>query len=151
MLFFNFSFSNKDCDFQLHRRQLNGGDTNDDNGLNVHPNSYLSPTSLQSTLQSPSQPSWQTTTTWLRSSPFSAADSVDSSATATAVTVSGSADQRAAEQRRKLLVELSAHKSRLVELHLRREEIDREVSVTIYTSIYVYINIYILGWSHVPY
>lgn len=35
----------------------------------------------------------------------------------------------AAEQRRMLLVELSGHKSRLVELHLRREEVDREVSL----------------------
>jgi len=85
----------------------------------------LSPVLLQSNLKSPS---WQTTTSWLRSSPFvTTADSTDGGGgggTAAAPTVS----ERAAEHRRKLLVELSAHKSRLVELHLRREEVDREVS-----------------------
>jgi len=81
--------------------------------------------------QSPPPPSWQTTTMWLRSSPF-AVDSKDGGMTTTP-TVSIAAAERvaeAAEQRRKLLVELSAHKSRLVELHLRREEVDREVSAS---------------------
>jgi len=67
---------------------------------------------------------------WLRASPF-AADPKDGGTTTAAPSVSLAAADRAAdsaEQRRKLLVELSAHKSRLVELHLRREEVDREVS-----------------------
>ncbi|XP_025197472.1 mediator of RNA polymerase II transcription subunit 12 [Melanaphis sacchari] len=87
--------------------------------------------SLQSTfLQSSPPPSWQTTTMWLRSSPF-ATDPKDGGSTK-APTVSFAAADRlaeAAEQRRKLLVELSAHKSRLVELHLRREEVDRELII----------------------
>lgn len=67
---------------------------------------------------------------WLRSSPF-AADSKDGGSTK-APTVSFAATDKlaeAAEQRRKLLVELSAHKSRLVEMHLRREEVDRELII----------------------
>jgi len=66
---------------------------------------------------------------WLRSSPF-AVDSKESNTTTTPTVSFAAADRVAevAEQRRKLLVELSAHKSRLVELHLRREEVDREVS-----------------------
>lgn len=84
---------------------------------------------LQSTfLQSHPSPSWQTTTMWLRSSPF-AVDSKDGAGATTAPTLSADRVAEAAEQRRKLLVELSAHKSRLVELHLRREEIDRELII----------------------
>lgn len=86
--------------------------------------------SLHSTfLQSSPPPSWQMTTMWLRSSPF-AANSKDGGSTKAPTVSFAAADKltEAAEQRRKLLVELSAHKSRLVEMHLRREEVDREVS-----------------------
>lgn len=59
-------------------------------------------------------------------------DSKDGGTTTTPTVSFAVADKvaEAAEQRRKLLVELSAHKSRLVELHLRREEVDREVSAS---------------------
>lgn len=96
------------------------------------PQQQMHQQSLHSTfLKSSPPPSWQTTTMWLRSSPF-AADSKDGGLTK-APTVSFAAVDKlaeAAEQRRKLLVELSAHKSRLVEMHLRREEVDREVSAS---------------------
>jgi len=137
--------SNKD--HYLRQRLRHNGDSNDDGGLKCSPGNPLlskSPpdglqhSSLQSTLlHSRSQPSWQSTTTWLRSSPF-AVDSADGNgggSGTTSPTVPVVATDRmteAAEQRRKLLVELSVHKSRLVELHLRREEVDREVSVAFY-------------------
>lgn len=130
-------------DNHLRHRLRHNGESNDDGGLKVLPGNPLlskSPTdrlqhsALQSTfLHSPSQPSWQSTTTWLRSSPF-VIDSTDGGGSSTtSPTVSGILTEstgEAAEQRRKLLVELSALKSRLVELHLRREEVDREVSFT---------------------
>ncbi|XP_026821473.1 uncharacterized protein LOC113559890 isoform X2 [Rhopalosiphum maidis] len=126
---------------QLGQSQHNGQDSTDagfktspttaDNLSSKSPDRPMQLQSLQSTfLQSSPPPSWQTTTMWLRSSPF-AADSKDSGSTK-APTVSLAAADRlaeAAEQRRKLLVELSAHKSRLVELHLRREEVDRELII----------------------
>ncbi|XP_027841989.2 uncharacterized protein LOC114123280 [Aphis gossypii] len=95
------------------------------------PQQQMQQQSLHSTfLKSSPPPSWQTTTMWLRSSPF-AADSKDGSSTKAPTISFAAADKlaEAAEQRRKLLVELSAHKSRLVEMHLRREEVDRELII----------------------
>ncbi|XP_015373412.1 PREDICTED: ubiquitin carboxyl-terminal hydrolase 36 [Diuraphis noxia] len=128
-------------DHQLGQSQINGHENSDagfktsptsaaDNHTSKSPDRPLQQTQLQ-LLQSPlpkstPPPSWQTTTTWLRSSPF-AVDSKNGGTTTTSTISFAAADRvaEAAEQRRKLLVELSAHKSRLVELHLRREEVDR--------------------------
>lgn len=122
----------------LQHRQYNG-DSNDNGGFKLSPSNdlmaktpereqpALSQASLQSSqLQSvTSQPSWPTTTSWLRSSEFT--DSVVDGPITTSPVVS-ERTVKAAERRRNLLVELSAYKSRLVELHLKREEVDREVS-----------------------
>lgn len=130
--------SNKDHNQFLNR--LNNG--NDVGSKNASPNCSLLPSKPSDRLQqlSPVLPqsalpssSWQTTTTWLRSSPFSV-DSTDggTSGVTTTTAASVAVAERAAEvaeQRRKLLIELSAHKSRLVELHLRRDEVEREVGV----------------------
>ncbi|KAL4126898.1 hypothetical protein QTP88_011098 [Uroleucon formosanum] len=137
-------YYNSGKDHQLGQSQLNGHDGPDD-GLKTSPTAadnlssklpdrQLQQMKLQSSqspfLQSPPPPSWQTTKMWLRSSPFGA-DSKDGSTMTTPAVSFAAADKvaEAAEQRRKLLVELSAHKSRLVELHLRREEVDRELII----------------------
>lgn len=140
-------FSGKDHRIQHDRPPSRNGYTSED-GLKIsatnlllsklpeRPVQQLSSASLQSAALQPQ--SWQTTTTtWLRSSPFSTNGSADGPGAespghpdpASAAAINRATE--AAEQRRKLLVELSAFKSRLVELHLRREEVDREVSVAV--------------------
>lgn len=122
----------------LHYRQHNG-DSNDDFKLSPSNDLMsktsereqlaLSQTSLQSSpLQSAtSQPSRPTTTSsWLRSSELS--DSVVDGSVSTTSPMVLERTAKTTERRRNLLVELSAYKSRLVELHLKREEVDREVS-----------------------
>ncbi|XP_022169027.1 uncharacterized protein LOC111032870 isoform X2 [Myzus persicae] len=137
-------FHNSGKDHQLGQSQLNGhggpdadsktSPTAADNLSSKSPDRPVQQMQLQSLqspfLQSPPPPSWQTTKMWLRSSPF-AVDSKDGGTTTTPTVSFAVADKvaEAAEQRRKLLVELSAHKSRLVELHLRREEVDRELII----------------------
>lgn len=145
-------FSGKDHRIQHDRPPSRNGHNSED-GLKIsaaslllsklpeRPVQQLSSASLQSAALQPQ--SWQTTTTtWLRSSPFSANGTADGRGAespghpdpATAAATNRAAE--AAEQRRKLLVELSAFKSRLVELHLRREEVDREVSVVVLCCVY---------------